>query len=166
MKKSNAIHFDHFLEKFPEVQLPIVLSEDAHFDFSKNNDPLPLPMIEQFIIPLQGEPLDEFTEYVPCFQVSDAEKFTAVVFWKAVLLTYQFVLVTFDKKGNFIDKSVIAGTKAEGDSLIRSVATIDEDWIIYVMVGVASSKDQLYDPSNSKSFHLELLDNGKIINSN
>ena len=166
MKKSNPILFDHFLKKFPEVQLPVVITEDAQHDFSKNNDPLPLQMIEQFIVPIEGSPLDEFTEYVPCFQVSDAEEFSAIVYWKAGLLNYQFVIATFDKKGNFIDKSIIAGTKAVGDSLVRSVATIDEDWIIYVMAGVASSNDQHYDPSNSKSFHLELLDNGKIINSN
>jgi len=166
MKKQNTISFAHFLEKFPETSLPIVITEDAHHDFSKNNDPLPVQMISQFLLPIENEEIDEFTEYVPCFRISDAEKFIAIVYWKASLLDYKFTLVTFDKKGHFIDKTVIAGTKAEGDSLIRSVATIDEDWIIYVMAGVGASTNENYDPTTSKSFHLELLGTGKIINSN
>ena len=73
-------------------------------------------------------------------------------------------MLTFSLKGNLIDRSVIAGTKVENNALIRSVATIDENWIIYVMAGVATETDEIYDASASQPSHLELLATGKIIN--
>lgn len=164
MIKKQRISFQHFLEKFPEIDLPITLSEDIHFEFSRNNDPLSDVAIQQFIIRHEEASDDEHVEYVPCFRLKKTEKFHAVVYWKASLLNYQYVLLTFDLKENLIDRSIIAGTKVEKDTLMRSVATIDEDWIIYVMAGVASASSNIYDASSSKSFHLEILATGKIIN--
>ena len=51
--------FSHFLEKFPEVELPITLAEEAHHAFSQKNEPLPPLMIEQFILPLEEQGIDD-----------------------------------------------------------------------------------------------------------
>jgi len=48
--------------------------------------------------------------------------------------------------------------------LVQSVATIEEDWIIYVVSGKTSARATSYDASSSKSFNLELLATGEIIN--
>jgi len=163
MQKKHKINFDYFLEKFPEIDLPITLTEDSHFDFGRNNQPLPIEMVNQFLVPKEDPSIDEYTEYIPCFRLKKTEKFHAIVHWKASLLNYQYIMTTYDLKGIVIDRSILAGTKAVDDSLLRSVATIDEDWIIYVMAGVASYEEDTFDPASSKSFHLELLSSGKII---
>lgn len=163
MKKENKLSFKHFLKKFPKIDLPITLTEDIVHEFSRANDPLPTLMIDQFIAQSESQEIDEFTEYIACFRLPDTVNFHAIVYWKAHLLTYEYLLATFDKKGNFIEKKVIAGTKVEGESLVRSVATIDEERMIYIVGGVASSKDKIYNASSSLSLNVQLLDTGRIV---
>ena len=163
MKKAPELTFTDFTEAFPEVDLPITLTEDAQAVFSKENTPLSKLMIEQFIVPLD-DAIDEFTEYVPCFRIPKTHQFHALVYWKGGLMNYQFFLVTFDKKGNLIQKQAIAGTQVKADSLLRTIATIEEDWTIASVVGVASANDDLaYDPATTLDSTLEILPDGKII---
>lgn len=158
------ISFDHFLERFPEVKLPVTLGEDSHHDFSRSNEPLNKLMIQQYILPLDDGPVDEYTEFIACVRIPETYEFHAIIYWKAGLMTYQYSLVTFTKKGLLIDKRVIAGTFSDGKMLTKSMATIDEDWIIYVVSGQASSSKSAYDASSSTAYKLELLPDGKIIN--
>jgi hypothetical protein len=71
--------------------------------------------------------------------------------------------VTFDKKGELIDKRVIAGTISQGGTLTTSVATIEDDWKIYIVSG-QSQANQIkgFDPAKSTANHLELLPEGQI----
>ncbi len=158
----DKITFSDFLKKFPEVELPVTMANDTHHDFSQKNDPLSEGMIQKFILE-EDEASDTFTEYIACFKIPKTDGFHAIVYWKAGLMNYEYTLATYDKKGNPINKRVIAGTKAEGDMLERSVATIEEDWIIYCVRGVAPADETNYSPSSSQSHHLELLATGKII---
>jgi hypothetical protein len=160
-KNIPRVSFGQFIEKFPEIKLPVILAEDSHHSFSKHNEPLPGLMVEQFIQPLETEPTDEFTEFVPCLRLPETYDFHAIVYWRAGLMNYQYTLATFTKKGELIDKRVIAGTFSDGKVLITSVATLDEDWIIYIASG--QSKEGLFDASNSTTSQLELLPEGNII---
>ena len=159
MQQELKINFEYFLEKFTEIELPITLSDDDAIEFSKNNDPLPAQMIQQFIDAEE----DGFTEYIACVRIPKTFDFHAIIYWKATLLNYQYVLATYDKAGKLIDKSVIAGTYSDGKMLTKSVATIEEDWIIYIVSGQAAVDAPLYDPSTSNAFNLELLATGEII---
>ena len=163
IRKPPAVKFSHFLEKFPEVVLPVTLAEEAHHVFSLNNPPLPPLMIEQFILPLEDQGVDDYTEFVPCMRIPDTKEFHAIIYWRAGLLNYQYTLACFTKKGELIDKRVIAGTLSDGDTLTTSVATIDEDWAIYVVSGQAGAHEKEYDPASSTAYQLELLPEGKII---
>jgi len=140
MSAQQKVNFSSFLKMFPEVDLPITLTDDLHHVFSKNNDPLPSAMIQAFMLDDEEEQPDEFTEYIACFRFPKTEKFHAILYWKAELLTYEYVLVTYDKKGSQISKRLVAGTKAIGEMLERTVATIDEDWIIHSVVGEENTK--------------------------
>ena len=159
MQNKPKISFEHFLEKFPEIELPVTFTDESAIEFSKNNEPLPIQMIHQFI----DEQEDEFTEYIACMRIPKTLDFHAVIYWKAALMNYQYVLVTYDKKGKLIDKSVIAGTYSDGKSLTRSVATIEDDWLIYIVSGQAAADAPTYDASTSNAFNLELLATGEII---
>lgn len=162
--KQTKIKFSHFLEKFPEVELPVTLSDESHLDFSRMNDPLPQAMVEEFILPLEQIPEDEYTEFIACFRLGDTDDFHSIVYWRAGLMNYQYTLATFTKKGEFIDKQVIAGTFSDGDTLTKSIATIDEDWEILIVSGQSSaSRDEQYDASSSTAHKLELLPDGSIV---
>jgi hypothetical protein len=164
-KKNRKINFSHFLEKFPEVALPATLGDETHHQFSQENDPLPKLMVEQFILPLEEMPADEFTEFVACFKIPDTHEFHTLVYWRAGLMNYQYTLATFTKKGELIDKRVIAGTFSDGNTLIKSIATIDEDWEIFIISGqTGTDRQKKYDASTSTAYKLELLPDGKIKN--
>ncbi|MFT7449736.1 MAG: hypothetical protein ACI9VN_000444, partial [Patescibacteria group bacterium] len=55
------------------------------------------------------------------------------------------------------------GTKVDGNQLQRTVATIEDDWIIYCVRGVTAADNPIYDSTTSESLHLELLATGEII---
>ena len=150
-----------FLAAFPKIQLPVTLTMDLAHVFSQNNDPLPETLVEEFLLPL-GEERDDFTEFIPCFSFPDTEGFHALVYWKASLMRYSYILITLDKNGTLIDRAVVAGTFSDQNSLIQSVATIEEDWDIVVMSGQASLEGP-YDAASSKMTTMELLPDGKLI---
>ena len=139
------------------------MSEENTTYFSSANPPLSQDLIRRFIAQSNVEEDDEYTEYIPCCKVPNTDKMHASVYWKGGLLSYEFVLATFDKNGVLIDRKIIAGTKSDGKSIIRSVATIDENWIITVVVGQQDESQQFYDPSGSKNMTLELMASGEII---
>ena len=162
-KREIRIPFDQFLDMFPLLPLPVTLTEEMAHEFSKENEVLSNLMIDQYIVPLEGE-IDELTEFVPCFRLPDTKDFHAIVYWKAGLMEYNFVLVTYTKPGQLIDRRVLAGTLVAGEIVTQSVATIDPDWIVTVVTGQNPfGKGTFYDASTSKAFGLEILPNGTII---
>ena len=167
MSESNkpiTVDFRQFLKYFPEIELPVVLTEESSHAFSRQNEPFHPQSLKQFIFPFHLGEVDEFTEFVPCLKIPATHGFHAVVYWMAGLMTYSYILITFTEKGDFIDRRVIAGTFSDGDLLTTSVATIEEDWTIRIVTGQTSASNEMhtYSASESKAFNLELLPDGKI----
>jgi hypothetical protein len=166
-KKKNL--WKQFYAFFPEIELPITLSEEYTGVFTKYNKPIPMDLIQSFILEqhlfLPEEEIDsdlEIEEYVPCFKLPKNKNYRAVVYWKASLLKYEYVIHTYDLKGKTITKHVIASTTSDGKKIRQIVATIDPDLEIYIMGGDADS-DNFYDPEKSKAFSLEITPTGQII---
>jgi hypothetical protein len=155
--------FNAYLRKFPELELPLTIDESSIHTFTQENEPLSVQMVEEFIMPYEIEEVDDLTEYVPCFRIANTKEFQAVVYWRAGLMSYQYVLSTFEKNGKFIDQRTLAGTYSNGKIVTNSVARIDEDWTIYVITGQMEDEKALYDASKSKTVELELLPDGKIV---
>ena len=151
-----------FLELFPEVKLPITLTDETSRIFSQSNEPFPQRVVDEYLLPLEGDEADEFTEFVPCFRIADTYDFNAVVYWVAQLMNYRYVIVTFSKEGRFLDKKVIAGTFCDGQALTNSVATFDDDLTILIVSGQSNS-DTNYDASGTRTQKLEILPEGEII---
>jgi hypothetical protein len=157
------ITFPDFIAKFPPVTMPITLGEDSHHVFGTENDPLSDAVIAQFIHPLEtAVPDDEFTEYIPCFCIADTAQFVALVWWKAELLNYEYVLATFSFKGELISRKVIAGTRVEDGKVYRAVATINEEYEITIGEGVSPDGNILFDATTSNTRFLEILINGEV----
>ncbi|MEY4927613.1 MAG: hypothetical protein RI894_2049 [Bacteroidota bacterium] len=172
--------FNLFLKYFPEIELPVLLGEDEHHTFSAENEMLPLDLVGKFLlqgeyefIPLAQDALEaeevadenEFIEYIPCFKLPDTEGFHAIVYWKADLLTYEYVLNTFDLQGKSIAAHVIGGMKAEGNQVKQQVTHIQEDGFIYIAEGIAEYEVGTtdFDALDGKTVRLELLNSGKIL---
>jgi len=154
--------FKEFLSYFPPIQLPITLSSDLHLVFSKENKPLPQALTFEFL--QQGEEgEDEFTEYVPCFSLKVGEQFVPVVFWKAGLMSYEYILATFQRNGSFISSKVIAGTKSDGESMLKRIATIDEEALITVAEGTSPLDESQYEANQSQTFQFEIAETGDIL---
>lgn len=164
MDKETKYKFDFFLSRFPELTLPLVLGEEAHREFSKTNEPLSQELILQFIQPFESMPYDELTEWVPCFRIPETHEFYAIVYWRAGLMDYQYILMTYTRSGDLIDQRAIAGTFSDGKVLTQSVATLDEDWIISIASGQADAQQSDYNASSSRAYQLELLPEGRIVN--
>lgn len=164
-QKPIPIPFPDFISAFPPIELPITLTDETIHLFNKNNPPFPTPMVEQYLIPLEQGEVDEYTEFVPCFSISDTHEFLAVVYWKGGLMNHQYILATFSKKAELIDKRVIAGTFSDNELLVTSVATIDPDWEILIVSGKQPAREKFkFDATKSTRQQLEILPEGKIIN--
>jgi len=162
---TRAQSFKIFLKHFSKEKLPITLSDENIGYFDRKNTPFGSDVIRQFL--LQGETPneedEEFTEYIPCNIVPDTKEFHGVVYWKGTLLEYDYILATYNKNGVLINRKVIAGLRSDGQTVRRSIATIDEDWIINIIVGEQNQKEELYDPLKSQPMTMELMGNGEII---
>ncbi|MBI1224113.1 MAG: hypothetical protein GC192_02650 [Bacteroidetes bacterium] len=154
--------FNQFLQIFPEEKLPISITEENASVFSVENEPLPHKAVEDFILPIEPD-VDEMTEFVPGFRIEGLKDAHAILYWKAGLLNYQYVLATFENSGKLIDRQVIAGTVSDGVSIVRTVARIDEDMTIYMVSGMAEGSENDYDADKSTARELELLPDGRMI---
>jgi len=162
--KNQATPFTAFLNIFPEIELPISLGENTHMEFSRRNDPLPGPLIQQYIVAYEKIPSDEFTEHIACFRVANLKDFQAVIYWRAGLMDYRYILATFNKKGEQIDSRVIAGMYSDGEKVTTSVATIDKEWGISVATGQSDAASGEFDPEGNTLFSLEIMPDGTIEN--
>lgn len=154
--------FDNFLHKFPEVELPVSLSDEQAVEFSRSNPPLPAKMISEHLIPYEPE-ADDLTEFVSCFRIPNQKDFHAIVYWRGGLMDYQYILATFTKGGKLISRRVIAGLVSDGENIARSVAQIESDNSITIMSGFQPGDEILYEAANSTTIDLELLPDGKIV---
>jgi len=158
-----VVAFDNFVERFPEIDLPITLGEEMHMTFSSENLPLQNLMINQHLLRAEELAPDEFTEFIPCFRIKETHDFHAIVYWRASLMDYQYIMATFDKKGNVLDRRVIGGTHVDGEKITKSIATIDSDWTIHIVSGQGRADDRVYDSLSSTKTEMELLPDGLIV---
>ncbi len=157
------ISFKFFLEKFPEQALPVTLRADTYETLGNGIEPLPTLLIEQYLLD-EDEEDDGMTEHLACFRLPAHDKYEAVIYWKAGLLTYEYHLKTYTKDGvGVIDNHVIAGTVVIGDKMIESIATIQEDRIICIASGATQVETMEFDTANNKILYVEINEDGTII---
>jgi len=160
MTAIKKISFPNFLKMFPPVDLPVTLDEQSHLTFSRENKPLPPSLIEKYIIPHDKGDIDEFTEFIPCFRIEGQSEFHAIVYWKAMLMDYNYIMVTYDKKGEFIQSYHIGGTRSDGHQIARLLSTIHPNLQIDLAAGSSPLNADEYSPTDTKVFKIQLLPNG------
>lgn len=160
-----TISFEYFLEQFPVAELPITIGEDTVRTISKETQPLNRQVIEQYLMRYEEAAMnEEFTEFIACFQLPVQEQFIGLVYWRADLLQYHYVLVTLDAKtGEQIDRQVISGTSYNGAELIQSSGYISEDLMVFVVSGQGQAEDYDYSAAGSTANRFQITDSGKIL---
>ena len=160
MNKKLSPELEHLLSFFPNLDPPITISEEVIVSFSAKNKPIPQALIDTFFT--RWDQFDEYTELVPCFSLKTHRDHFAIVYWKGSLMTYEYILLTLDMQGQSISRKVIAGTISNGQTVKKSVATIDEDLCVYSVVGETLATKKNYSAPNSKGFKFEILPDGNI----
>lgn len=153
------------LSYFPDVELPITLTDDSLTHINAANDILPEALLIEVFSKYEENIDSEFLEIMPCFKLKMVdEKISAIVYWRGDLLRYEYILLTLHQDGSVIDKKVLCGTVIEGDIVKKSVANIDPDFGIHIVAGAYNSAiTNTYDGSASQSFSMELLPTGELI---
>ena len=161
--RMSANLFKQFLALFPPVDLPATLTLDSHRTFEQINDLIPFDLASVFILQEDELPEEEFTEFLPCFILPENKKeFVSLVYWKAALMRYDFILATYTRTGIPISRQVIAGTSSDGKTLTQKVATIQPDGSIDVIASTTDVELKNFDPAGTKELSFELLPNGFI----
>jgi len=148
-----------FRSDFEEVRLGVAVARVCESTFCDRDGYMRPGMIEAVWVHIEQ---DEFTEIIACMRIPNGDESIVLIYWHGGLMHYSFHIVTFTKKGERVADRVIAGTLSDQDTVLQRVATIDEDWIIYIVEGIRSASGQ-YDPATSRSFHLELLSTGDVM---
>ncbi len=155
------MNIETLLEFFPQVEPPVTLNEENAEIFRAENKPIALSVIDGIISNWEpGE--DEYTEYIPCFRLPKTDDYYGIVYWKIGLLKYEYILVTFDKDGSLISRKSISSVITEGQIIKKSIARIDEDFIIHIAAGAHVDGEE-YDPSVTQSYSMEILSSGDIL---
>ncbi len=165
MSDTPQIRFTHFLDQFPPLELPITLGEDTVRRISKETPPLPPRMIDQFLVPMEPTQInDEFTEFIACLRLPEADKYIGLVYWRADLAQYHYILITLNPKTEeVIDRIILAGTSYDGEGLTQTTAAITEALMIYQVSGQGGGKEFDYQASGSTARRFQIAESGKII---
>ncbi len=155
--------FESFVEGLEELELPLVLSRELQADISRSKEPMPSDFVKQYLTELSHS-WDEFTELIPVGKISIKKEFTAIIFWKASLMNYEFIIYSFNKKGNVVDWETLASTSIEGDQIKEEVAIIEDDLLIFKAVSSLNAGEALVSNADEskRSTHM-IKENGKIV---
>lgn len=154
--------FQQFLKYFPEVELPITLREDTYEELSADMPLLPQAMIEHFLME-ENDFEDDLTEFIPCFRFKKHEHFEALVYWKASLLNYEYILKTYTNDGEgVIDSQTIAGTQVKDSQIMQSIAIVGSDDTIYIATGNINDDGTIADASQNTSRTIEINEDGTL----
>ncbi len=87
--------------------------------------------------------MDEYTEYIPYGRLAHTRGFHAVIYWKAGVMQYEFILATYTPDGNALSHAIIGGMRSDDDGLLHSVAIVHEDLSLTIAEGIASDERNL-----------------------
>jgi len=161
VKRLPTAQFAEFIEFFPPLELPLSLLPDMS---QIPSDPLPLPGVLQdaYILPFESDEVDEFTEYVPYGRIAGTKDYYAMIYWKAGVLRYEFILATYTAEGEPLSHAIVGGLRYEEEGILHSVAVINEDMSIVIAEGMAQTDEAGMDPEQTQTYQMEILPTGVI----
>lgn len=153
--------FAEFIEFFPLLDLPFSLLPDIG-QIPSSSLPLPGVMIDAYILPFEGDEVDEYTEYIPYGRIEGTKDFHALIYWKAGLLKYEFILATYGLDGHLISHAIVAGLRSDDEGILHSVAIINKDLSITIAEGLTPEEENSLDFDNTSTYQMAILPDGYI----
>ena len=161
MNRIPTARFAEFIEFFPLLELPFSLLPDISLIPS---DALPIPgvMLEEYILPFEGDEVDEYTEYIPFGRISGLKGFHALIYWKASVMQYEFVLATYTMEGKPLNHAIIGGLRSDQEGILHSVSVIDQDLSITIAEGLSVDDEESLDISKTNTYQMAIKPDGYI----
>lgn len=156
----SAKGFSELLSFFPIQELPLTLQYGDLHEYGKSNDPIPDELLIEYIIPNAGFEIDEFTEFLPCFQFKAHHGIHHLVFWSGRLMHYAFHLANFDVHGKFIEQKEIAGFYTKENKVLQKMAHINNESAVYIVETNLSENENHIITDQTYKWMLELLPDG------
>jgi len=156
-----AARFTEFIDFFPPLELPISLLPDISL-ISTVTVPLPGALIDAFIMPFEGDEVDEYTEYIPYGKISGTKNFHALIYWKAAVMQYEFILAIYSNEGDLLAHAIIGGLRSDNEGILHSVSVIHEDLTITIAEGFTSAEGDLQDNPNTYTYQMAIKPDGSI----
>lgn len=159
----SAADFAEFIQFFPPLELPFSLLPDIS-QIPSDGKPLPGAMLDAYIYPFEGDEMDDVTEYIPFARIPDTKGFQALIYWKAGLMQYEFILATYTQEGEPLSHAIIGGLRSEEEGMLHSVAVVHDDLSITIAEGV-DPMDLQHDgqPFDTQTYRMQLDPNGTIV---
>jgi len=153
--------FAEFIDFFPPLDLPVTLLPDIR-QIPSDLVPLPGVLQESYILPFESDEIDEFTEYVPFGRIAGLKDYHAMIYWKAGVLKYEFILATYSVEGDPLSHAIVGGLRYEDEGVLHSVSIIHEDMSITIAEGIAETDDAGMDPDQTQTYQMTILSSGII----
>ena len=160
MNQAPTAHFTEFIDFFPLLKPPFNLLPDIT-QIPSNADPLPGVLLDAFIAPFEGEEADEYTEYVPYGRIAGTKDFHALIYWKAGVMQYEFILATYTLDGKPINHAIVGGLHYDENGILHSVAVIHDDLSITIAEGTATENDET-DLDQTNTYQMSIEPTGQI----
>lgn len=162
MKPLPSADFAQFLQFFPPLELPFSLLPDIS-QIQTDTKPLPGVLLDAYIFPFEGDEVDEYTEYIPYGRIRDTREYVAVVYWKAGLMQYEFILATYSPEGDPISHAIVGGIRQDDAGMLHSVAVVHEDFSITIAEALATdASSPEARPIDSQTYRMNLDATGTI----
>lgn len=124
--------------------------------------PLPGALMEVFILPFEGEEVDEYTEFMPWGRIEGLKDFHALIYWKASVLRYEFILATYKPDGTPINHAIIGGLTYDDENALHSVAVVQDDLSITIAEGVMNPGDTTLEDEQTNTYQMSIGHDGII----
>ena len=147
--------FTEFIEFFPPLDTPFSLLPDLG-QIPTVSLPLPDVLMEAFIFPFEGEEMDEYTEFMPWGRIAGTEDFHALIYWKAGVMRYEFILATYKPDGTPINHAIVGGLTFDDENTLHSVAVIQDDLSITIAEAVARGHEDSLDPDQTNTYQMKI----------
>lgn len=161
MNKVPTASFAEFIDFFPVLELPVSLLPDIGL-IPSDTMPLPGILLDTYILPFEGDEVDEYTEYVPYGRILGTKNYHALVYWKASVMQYEFILATYDPEGKPLSHAIIGGLRSDQEGILHSVAIIHEDLSITIAEGLTAETEQSIDMNKTNTYQMAILPDGSI----
>lgn len=161
MNRIPTARFAEFIEFFPLLELPLSLLPDISL-IPSGNLPLPGIMLDAYILPFEGDEADEYTEYIPYGRIAGTKDFQALIYWKASVMQYEFILATYGVEGNLLSHAIIGGLRSDHEGILHSVAVINEDMSITIAEGLSPEQEENLDLNKTNTYQMAILSDGYI----